>query len=63
MRCTTQRCHAAPIFIASGVALLVLIPVFFVASELAIALMLVVVLGGLLVVGLYSFLLWKGVIK
>ena len=60
-----RRTHrfAGPVFVVMGV---VTVASAFLASavpELALIVLLVALLGGVALVGLYSFLLWKGVIR
>lgn len=60
-----RRTHrfAGPVFVIMGVVTLVSAFLASVAPELTLVVLLVALLGGVALVTLYSFLLWKGVIR
>ena len=60
-----RRTHrfAGPVFVVMGVATLASALLASAAPELTLVVLLVALLGGVALVGLYSFLLWKGVIR
>lgn len=60
-----RRTHrfAGPVFVAMGVATLASALLASAAPELTLVVLLVALLGGVALVTLYSFLLWKGVIR
>ena len=60
-----RRTHrfAGPVFVAMGVATLASALLASAAPELTLVVLLVALLGGVALVALYSFLLWKGVVR